>query len=266
VPNEEWAGRMFPQLSLADAMERLWEEILRCVYVEADKDPVKTWELRDRSFQTRIAKLNEFAFRQLHFQNAAGTDLYVGLVDHHIWGGGSEMAQNGIRFNPNIPTEEVFTTPHKDRVNGTVYASRPLLYNGNLIKNFHFTFENGIVTDFDAEEGKDVLEAMLTMDEGSKSLGEVALVPYDSAISQSGLLFYNTLYDENASCHLALGNAYPSCMENGLNMSETELKEHGNNLSLIHVDFMFGSEDMKVMGEKADGTWISVFENGNFVI
>lgn len=266
VPNEEWATMVFPNLSASAAMERLWEEILRCVYVKKGEDPVATWRERDAMFQKRVAQLNEYAFERLHFTNALGTDLVVGLPKGHIWGGGSELDQKQIRFNANLPTEEVFTTPHKDQVNGIVYASRPLLYNGNLIHDFHFTFRDGKVVEYDAKVGRDLLQAMLEMDEGASSLGEVALVSDDSPISQSSLLFYNTIFDENASCHLALGDAYPSCIKNGQNMNEDELKQHGSNVSMIHVDFMFGTADMQVMGETADGRQIEVFQNGKFVL
>ncbi len=266
VPNANWASLLFPDMEETAAVERLWEAILHCVYVNEDSDPLVTWKQRDERFQSRIDVLNKEAFTQLHFSNSLGTDLYVALADGHIWGGGSEMGQNNVRFNPNIPTEEVFTTPHRDHVNGTVYASRPLLYNGNLIKDFHFTFENGKVVAYDAKEGKSVLKAMLEMDEGATYLGEVALVPYDSAISQSALLFYNTLFDENAACHLALGNAYPSCIANGVNLDEEQLRKKGSNISMIHVDFMFGTADLNVKGQRKDGTWIDIFQNGCFVI
>lgn len=266
VPNPEWAAMVFPNQAPETAMESLWDAVLQCVYVAEDSDPLITWQQRDAVFEERIARLNAYAFQRLHFTNSLGTDLMVGLVEHHIWGGGSEVAQNGIRFNPNIPTEEVFTAPHSERVEGKVVASRPLIYNGNVIRNFHFNFAQGKVCEFDAEEGKEVLKEMLAMDESSCALGEVALVPYDSPISQSGHLFYTTLFDENASCHLALGSAYPSCLEGGIAMSEDELKARGMNVSLIHVDFMFGTADMDVQGEKADGTWVSIFHNGRFVL
>lgn len=266
VPNAAWAAQVFPELSKEEAVSRLWKEILACVYVNEVDDPVETWKQRDVTFQKRIEKLNKFAFTKLHFKNELGTDLMVSLVKNHRWEGGSEHGQNGVDFNANIPTEEVFTMPDRNNVEGIVYASRPLLYNGNLIKDFYFKFEQGKVVDFDAKEGKEVLSSLLDMDEGSRSLGEVALVPYDSAISQSGTLFYTTLFDENASCHLALGNAYPSCVEGGLEMSEEELKEAGSNISLNHEDFMFGTSDMSILGETSDGTWIPVFKDGNFVI
>lgn len=266
VPNPAWAKQVFPELDEEAAVAKLWEEVFTCVYVEEDKDPVETWEKRDSTFQAHIQKMNAYKFQTLHFTNRLGTNLHVGLVKEHIWAGGSETGQNNVVFNANIPTEEIFTTPDKRRVDGVVYASRPLLYNGNLITDFHLCFENGKVVDFDAVEGKEVLAQLLKMDEGSASLGEVALVPYDSPISQSGILFYTTLFDENASCHLALGEAYPSCIQNGLIMSETELAAAGCNQSMVHVDFMFGSEDMKIVGEMQDGTMLPVFENGNFVI
>ena len=266
VPNPEWAAMVFPDQVPEKALESLWDAILKFVYVEEGIDPLITWQQRDELFQQRIAKLNSYAFQRLHFTNSLGTDLMVGLVNRHVWGGGSEVAQNNVRFNPNIPTEEVFTAPHKDRVEGRVVASRPLIYNGNVIRNFYFTFSHGKVCEFDAEEGREVLAEMLAMDEASTALGEVALVPYDSAISQSGCLFYTTLFDENASCHLALGSAYPACLEGGIAMSEEELKDKGINVSLIHVDFMFGTADMDVKGESASGTWVPIFQNGNFVL
>lgn len=266
VPNSEWAAMVFPDQTPAAALNSLWNEIFQCVYIEEGIDPLVTWQKRDELFQQRIAKLNDYAFQRLHFTNSLGTDLMVGLVDHHVWGGGSEVAQNGVRFNPNIPTEEVFCAPHKDKVEGKVVASRPLIYNGNIIRDFHFTFAQGKVVEYDAKEGREVLKEMLAMDESSTSLGEVALVPYDSAISQSGCLFYTTLFDENASCHLALGSAYPSCLEGGTQLSDAELKEKGINVSFIHVDFMFGTADMNVEGETAAGEWVAIFQNGNFVI
>lgn len=265
VPNEDWAMQVYPELSAAQAVEKLWEAILSCVYVDAEHDPVETWKQRDHIFQAHIKTLNTYAFQQLHFTNALGTDLYVGLVDGHIWEGGSGKAQNGIVFNANIPTEEVFTMPHKHKVHGHVAASRPLLYNGNLIKEFSLDFEDGKVVDYHALEGSEVLAQLLAFDEGSSRLGEVALVPYNSPISQSNVLFLTTLFDENASCHLALGQAYPSCIEQGLLMDEAQMDAAGVNDSMVHVDFMFGSADMEIQGQCADGTWIPVFEKGNFV-
>lgn len=266
VPNKKWAKQVFPQLDEADAIDRLWDEIYACVYVDDEHDPVRTWEMRDADFQKHIQRMNAHAFKKLHFSNQLGTRLQVGLVHDHIWAGGSETGQNGVVFNANIPTEEIFTTPDRMQVDGVVYASRPLLYQGNLIEDFHLVFQDGKVVDFDAAKGKDVLAQLLVMDEGSSRLGEVALVPADSAISQSGILFYTTLFDENASCHLALGEAYPSCIKHGLVMDEEALANAGCNQSMVHVDFMFGTNDMRIVGEKQDGTLLPVFEQGKFVI
>lgn len=266
VPNPTWAKMVFPSLNQEEAMAKLWEQIFACTYVDEQEDPVITWQKRDVMFAQRIEAMNANAFQELHFTSANGTDLTVGLVDHHIWGGGSEAAASGIRFNANIPTEEIFTMPHRERVSGRVVASRPLLYNGNTIKDFYLDFEDGKVVSFSAKEGQDVLAQLLAFDEGSSRLGEVALVPYDSPISQSGILFLTTLFDENASCHLALGQTYPSCVEGGVDLEDDELCKLGGNSSMVHVDFMFGTSDMNIRGKKADGSWTTVFEDGNFVI
>lgn len=266
VPNEKWAKQVFPNESETEAMDHLWDQIFKCVYVVDTQDPLHIWEQRDALFAQRIEKLNRYACKRLHFTSELGTDLYVGLPEGHLWAGGSEIAQNQVRFNANIPTEEVFTAPHFQKVEGVVFASKPLLYSGNLIKDFSLRFSEGKVVEYHAAQGEDVLDMLLKMDEGSAYLGEVALVPYDSAISQSEILFYTTLFDENASCHLALGSAYPSCVEGGLDMSDEQLRAHGLNTSLSHVDFMFGTKEMCIMGELDDGTWIPIFEHGNFVM
>lgn len=265
VPNEQWAKQVFPNLSESEAMDQLWNQIFACVYVDGIQDPLPIWKQRDILFAQRIDKLNRYACKRLHFTSELGTDLYVGLPQHHLWAGGSEIAQNKVRFNANIPTEEVFTAPHFQQVEGVVVASKPLLYSGNLIKDFSLRFSEGKAVEYHAVQGEEILGMLLNMDEGSAYLGEVALVPYDSAISQSGILFYTTLFDENASCHLALGSAYPSCVEGGLDMSDEQLRAHGLNTSISHVDFMFGTKEMRIMGEIEDGTWIPIFEHGNFV-
>ena len=267
VPNPEWAALVFPEFEDVDAaVEELWERILSCVHVREDNDPIEEWTELNESFQKRVKILNDHNFKELHFTNSLGTDLHVGLVKGHIWAGGNDVTiETNIPFNPNMPTEEIFTTPSRSGVYGKVVASKPLDYNGTLVKDFWLTFEDGVVKDFDAKEGKDALASLVHFDEGSNRLGEVALVPYESPISQSGILFYNTLFDENASCHLALGSAYPGNIEHGTDMSEEELLAADVNQSLTHVDFMFGNEDMKVIGIKEDGTQVTVFENGNFV-
>jgi len=197
--------------------------------------------------------------------NSLGTDLSVELVENHLWAGGSESTPEGIEFIPNIPTEECFSMPFKYGVNGTVYATKPLNVQGKLIEDFYFEFKNGKVINFDAKQNKESLQNLLDMDKGSRYLGEVALLSNDSPISASGLVFYNTLFDENASCHLALGNCYPMNIKDGGNMSQEELEALGANFSMIHCDFMFGSNDMSVIGIKEDGEKVIVFENGNFV-
>ncbi|HOE06651.1 MAG TPA: aminopeptidase, partial [Bacilli bacterium] len=187
------------------------------------------------------------------------------LVENHIWGGGGEMAQTGVYFAPNIPTEETFTMPHSHRVNGKVVATMPLNYQGKLIEDFYLIFKDGKVVDYDAKKEKEALKSLLELDEGSSRLGEVALISYDSPISNTKILFYNTLFDENASCHLALGNAYTMNIKNGNDLSEEELLAKGYNKSITHVDFMFGSKDMNIFGIKQDGSKVQVFKDGNFV-
>lgn len=267
VPNTQWAKLVFPEFEDDDAaVEELWERILSCVHVRRDNDPIEEWTQLNASFSKRVDILNDFKFKELHFENSTGTDLHVKLVDGHIWAGGSDVTVGSkIEFNPNMPTEEIFTTPHRSGVDGTVVASKPLDYNGTLIDDFWIRFKDGKVEAFDAKEGKDALESLINFDEGSCRLGEVALVPYESPISQSGILFYNTLFDENASCHLALGSAYSANIVNGTDMSEEELLAHHVNQSLTHVDFMFGTKDMKITGIKEDGSEIPVFVEGNFV-
>ena len=264
IPNPAWAKQVFPDLSKEEAMESLWDAILKTVHVKEDNDPIQAWNEKQMAFEKHLKVMNDYQFDELHFTNSLGTDLHVGLVKQHIWAGGSETNENGVLFNANMPTEEIFCMPHKYRVNGIVYASLPLNYNGVLVKDFWIEFKDGKAVNFDAKEGKDALAELINFDEGSAHLGEVALVPYDSPISQSKILFFNTLFDENASCHLALGEAYPSCIENGLNMNEEEYDQNGVNKSNTHVDFMFGTSDMKIEGIKQDEK-VLVFENGNFV-
>lgn len=263
-PSKRWAKRVFPDLDEDEAYNKLFEAILEASRIREDNDPVKEWEEHIKRLETINSKLNDFDFKYLYFKNAKGTDLRVELVENHIWGGGGEYAGNGTYFAPNIPTEETFTMPHSHGVDGIVYSSKPLNYQGKLIDDFYLEFNNGKVVSYDAKSEKDALETLLTVDEGSSRLGEVALISYDSPISNSGILFYNTLFDENASCHLALGNAYPTCIKNGTEMSIDELLTKGYNKSMVHVDFMFGTSDMQVIGEKKNGEKIVVFKDGNF--
>lgn len=263
VPTPAWATKVFPDVPEAKAVELLWDAILKAVRVGA-ADPVEAWEKHTENLRIRRDFLNSSKFTHLHYKSANGTDLTVELPEGHIWMGGSKNNAANIEFVANIPTEEVFTMPAKTGVNGTVVSSKPLVYNGNLIDNFKLTFKEGKVIDFSAAQGTEILKKLLETDEGSSYLGEVALVPYDSPISNSQILFYNTLFDENASCHFAFGKAYPTCIENGGDLSKDELERRGVNDSLVHVDFMVGTKDLEITGTTADGKQIPVFVNGNF--
>jgi aminopeptidase len=265
LPSEEWAHTVFPQLPMEEAYEKLGDAIFMTSRVSEDTDPLENWQKHDAELIRHAEQLNAYDFQQLHFTSELGTDLTIQLVKDHIWMGGGDTTPKGVYFDPNIPTEEVFGMPHKDGVNGTVYASKPLSYGGKVIRNFWFTFRDGRVIDYGAEENKETLTKLFSFDEGSRHLGEVALVPYDSPISQSNILFFNTLYDENAACHLALGACYPENMKNGVTMPEEELHRKGANDSVQHVDFMFGTKEMNVDGLRQDGKWIPVFRHGNFV-
>lgn len=264
-PNKEWAMAVFPECEDAKAaQELLLEQILACSRVDETSDPLVAWEELSIHFRKRVDALNAYAFKTLHFKNALGTDVMIGLPENHIWGGGSEISQTGIEFNANIPTEEIFTMPHKYQVQGKVVASKPLLYNGVLIEDFWFRFQDGKVVDYDAKIGKETLTQLIEFDKGSCYIGEVALVPYDSPISNSNILFLNTLFDENAACHLALGEAYTTCIKDGIHMSEAELEAHGVNVSYTHVDFMFGTADMEIVGIGQDDSKTPIFHKGNF--
>ena len=265
-PNKKWAKKVFPELSDDEALEKLWDAILYTSRVFEGKDVLKEWESHNQEMHEHAHKMNEYNFESLHFKNKYGTDLRVGLAKGHIWCGGDETTPSGQIFNPNIPTEEVFTMPDRTKIDGTVTSTKPLNYGGKLISSFTLTFKDGKVIKAEAKDNGDTLDALLNTDEGSRSLGEVALISYDSPISKSGILFYNTLFDENASCHLALGACYPMTIEGGEKMSTEELYEKGGNDSMNHVDFMFGSEDMSVVGRTYDGQEIEVFKDGNFCI
>ena len=266
VPSVGWAKVVFPQKSDQEAYDLLEAAILKSVYVQPDNDPIAEWEKHDAAIRQHCDKLNALNFKSLHFSNSLGTDLTVQLVKNHIWGGGTETSATGVVFNPNLPTEECFCMPEREGVDGIVHAAKPLSYQGKLIENFWLKFENGRVTDYDAAKGKDILTSLLDTDEGSRHLGEVALISYDTPISLSGILFYNTLFDENASCHLALGQAYPMNLKGGVQMSEEQLRQAGANDSANHCDFMFGTRDLEVTGTDYQGQTIQVFANGNFVI
>lgn len=265
VPSVAWARAVFPDLDDEEAFEKLGDAIFSVTRVTQDNDPIAEWEQHDRELLEHADRLNSFSFKKLHFTSELGTDLDVELVKGHIWAGGGCTTPKGVFFDPNMPTEECFCMPVKTGTNGIVYASKPLDYNGKLIENFWLRFEDGRVVDFDAEKGKEALSQMISFDEGASYLGEVALVPYDSPVSQSGVLFLHTLYDENAACHLALGRPYPENLKGGVDMSKEELAAHGANDSMLHEDFMIGTREMSIDGIREDGTAVPVFRNGNFV-
>lgn len=262
IPTGDWAQKIFPDESRDDAIEKLWDAIVKIVRVDQD-DPVKAWDEHNKTLETAREVLNNKSYQKLIFKGP-GTELEIELPKGHIWKGGSAVSEQGTTFNPNMPTEEVFTLPHKYGVNGTVSSTKPLNYGGSLIDEFSLTFKDGKVVDYQAKQGEGTLKHLLETDDGSVRLGEVALVPDESPVSQSGLIFYNTLFDENASCHIALGKAYPTNLEGGSDMNEEELDKHGVNDSLTHVDFMIGSDKLDIDGVKADGTTEAVFRNGTW--
>ena len=260
-----WAKALFPELKPHEALEKLWDLIFYTMRLD-QADPVKAWEEHINSLKKRSSWLNEQQFTTLHYRTKQGTDLHLGLAEGYKFIGADEHNSDGELFIANMPTEEVFSMPHAQRVDGVVYNTKPLNLNGTLVDDFHLTFADGKVVDFAAGKGYEALANLLDMDEGARRLGEVALVPYHSPISLTGELFCHTLFDENASCHLALGKAYPTTNEHGHTKSEDELKEMGMNVSLIHVDFMIGDESLEIDGETKDGKMVPVFRNGDFVI
>lgn len=264
IPTGDWAQKIFPDATREEAIANLWDAIVRIVRVDKD-DPIAAWEEHNETLRKARAVLNERNYSSLRL-TAPGTDLEIGLPENHIWHGGDATSEKGIVFNPNMPTEEVFSAPDKYNVNGTVSSTMPLNYGGGVIDEFTLTFKDGKVVDFSAKQGEDILKHLLDTDEGARRLGEIALVPDESPISQSGLVFYNTLYDENASVHIALGKAYPTNVKNGENMDDEQLDEAGINDSLTHVDFMIGSDKMDIDGVYADGKTEAVFRNGTWAI
>jgi aminopeptidase len=257
-----WARKVFPELTDVAAEAKLWDVIFEICRVK-DENPVVSWEKHLSDLAARKDYLTARAYQKLHYQ-APGTDLTIGLPVGHQWLSGSLTAKNGINCVANIPTEEVFTIPHKERINGTVSSTKPLSSGGIMMDNFSLTFNNGRVVKAAAEKGQAALDALLETDEGALSLGEVALVPHSSPISQSNLLFYNTLFDENASSHLALGSALRPCIEGGMDMSEDDFLAAGGNYSLIHVDFMIGSAEMDIDGHLANGTAEPLMRSGEW--
>ncbi|CAM3379114.1 aminopeptidase [Marinicrinis lubricantis] len=262
IPSPEWAKRLFPDLSEDEAMEEMWALVLKMARADGE-NPIEDWKAHLKVLAERRELLNNKRYKKLHYRSQI-TDLTIELPEDHLWLSAQSENGQGTSFVPNIPTEEVFTLPLKTGVNGVVGSTKPLNYRGSLIDDFRLTFKDGKIVEFSAAKGEEALKNMLATDEGASYLGEVALVPYDSPISNTNKIFYNTLYDENASCHLAIGAAYPTTLKGGRKMSREELDKHGVNDSLIHEDFMMGSADLSIDGELADGTKEAVFRNGNW--
>jgi aminopeptidase len=264
APTTGWAKSVFPEMNETEAVEGLWEAIFKTVRVD-EADPVAAWEEHGRALREKVNYLNEQQFKTLHYK-AEGTDLSLDLHPDHTWIGGGHHSTFGTFYIPNLPTEEVFTTPRRNGVNGTVSSTKPLSAMGNMIENFSLTFKDGKVVDFSAEKGYDTLKQLISIDEGMTYLGEVALVPYDSPISNSGIIFNNTLYDENAACHLAIGTAITMSVKGAGDLSKEELIEKEINHSRSHIDFMIGSADLEIDAEYGDGKRIPLFRNGNWAI
>ncbi len=263
IPNPGWVKKLYPELSEEEGTAKLWDAIFQTSRIHTP-DPVAAWREHIDNLQARSQYLNDKQYTALHYQ-APGTDLTVGLPEGHIWQGATAVTNFDIVHVPNIPTEEVFTLPHKDKVNGVVRSSMPLNLRGTIIEDFTLTFKDGCVVDVQAEVGEEQLKMLLDSDEGARRLGEVALVPHSSPISQMGMVFFNTLYDENASCHIALGRAYRDSLQDGVGMPEEEFAEKGGNNSTIHTDFMIGSAEMNIDGVLADGTIEPIMQNGEWV-
>ena len=263
VPGKAWAKKVFPGMRVSAAMEKLWEAILDTSRV--NDDPIGAWDEHNKDLGKRCDYLNSLSLTKLVYKASNGTDLTVGLSPEVLFMGGGEHALgSGIYFNPNIPSEEIFTSPMKGEAEGIVYSSKPLAYNGALIDNFSMRFEGGKVVEVKAEKNEDVLRELIGMDEGAPYLGECALVPYTSPIRESGILFYNTLFDENAACHLAIGRGFTNLYRGYENMTEEEIHAKGINDSIVHEDFMIGTKDLSITGITADGREVKIFENGEW--
>lgn len=263
VPGEAWAKKVFPGERTSKAVEKLWNAILYTSRADGD-DPVKAWEEHNADLKTRFEYLNALGIESLHYTASNGTDFTVGLIPDALFMGGSELTLDGREFNPNIPSEEVFTSPMKGNAEGIVYATRPLSYRGELIENFSVRFEGGKAVEVHAEKGEDLLKQMISMDENAAYLGECALVPFDSPIRNSEITFYNTLFDENACCHLAFGRGFENCIKDFDKYTLEECRQKGINDSLIHVDFMIGSEDLNITAHTRDGKDVAIFKDGNW--
>ena len=264
VPGKKWAKKVFPGEKVGKATELLWDSILNVS--RAYGDPIKNWDEHNAFLKSKYDYLNSIRIKNLHYTNTLGTDITVGLNENGLFLGGGETTLNGVFYNPNIPSEEIFTSPCKGKADGIVFSSKPLSYRGEIIEDFWFKFKEGKVVDFGAKKGYSLLKQFVNMDEGSSYLGECALVPFESPINQSGILFYNTLYDENAVCHFALGAGFTNCIKDYENYTQEELHKMGVNDSMIHVDFMIGTDDLKIVAETFDNKEIIIFNNGTWAI
>lgn len=267
VPSKAWAKKVFPGERASAAMEKLWGEILRAVRVTADNDPVAEWDQHNRTLREKCEKLNALDLDYLHYQAPNGTDFKCWLIPGGTWHGGCDtLATTGVDYNPNMPSEEVFTSPLRGKCEGTVVSTLPLSYQGTVIPQFSMDFKEGKAVAVHAPEHQELLEKMITMDEGAAMLGELALVPHDSPISNSGVLFYNTLFDENAACHIAMGRGFNETIPGFADMSKEQLQEAGINDSMIHVDFMIGCKELNITGYTRDGKEVAIFRNGGWAI
>ena len=264
IPIPSWARKVFPGCPEDEAVEKLWEAIFQTVRVDGSGAAVDRWREHLAGLKGHMDRLNGLNLESLHYTNSLGTDLTIRLPEGHIWAAGSSETKSGLPFIANMPTEEVFTAPLRNGVDGVVCSSMPLVHNGVVIDKIRFQVREGKIVEASAQTGEDALKAAITLDEGASYFGEVALVPYDSPISRQKLLYYNTLFDENASCHLAFGEAYPECLRGGAEMSKEERKARGLNDSITHVDFMVGTADLSITGKTRDGREVPVFVDGNF--
>ncbi len=268
VPGAKWAKKVFPGKRTSTAIEMLWQAIFKASRIspDGDDDPIQNWNEHNASLEKKYNYLNSLGIKELVYKASNGTDFKVGLIEDALFMGGGENSLMGNFFNPNIPTEEIFVTPKRGEAEGIVYSSKPLCYQGQLIENFSIRFENGKAVEVHAEKNEELLKKMVSMDEGAAYLGECALVPYSSPINQSGLLFYNTLFDENAACHLALGMGFANCIKDFEKYTIEECREKGVNDSIIHEDFMIGTEDMCITAVTFDGKSVEIFKNGEWAI
>jgi aminopeptidase len=266
IPGEAWAKKIFKEDSTKVAIKKLWDAILTTTRIYGD--PIKNWQLHNENLKDKYTKLNDMGIKTLHYSASNGTDFHVSIKECMVFNGGDETTLDGVIFQPNMPTEECFTSPDKYSANGVVYASKPLSVMGNVVKDFGFRFEGGKIVEVLAKEEKDkaLLEKLISLDEGASMLGEVALVPFDSPVNQTGLLFYNTLYDENACCHLAIGRAFNECIRDFDKLSEEEIKAVDLNTSMTHVDFMIGTADLHIEADTYSGDRVVIFDNGTWAI